>query len=170
LIAIVVALAGCGGGGSGNDIGLPAVEPPDTNGPTRVELVPTKIVYPVGERVVVEVAIENGRDVGSVPFHLMYNPDVLSFVSPAAEGPFMRSDGALTVFLAADSGGGGEIVVGLSRLGASEGASGSGTLATFEFDAIAGGDCEFAFSAHSVKDPQARDMPAGWSPATVRIQ
>ncbi|NIM61142.1 MAG: hypothetical protein GTO30_05630, partial [Acidobacteria bacterium] len=62
---------------------------------------------------------------------------VLQFISPAAEGPLMRSDGANTVFLATPTGGGGELVVGLSRMGAGQGVTGTGTLAVFQFQAIA---------------------------------
>ena len=43
-------------------------------------------------------------------------------VPPATEGPLLKEGGAVnTVFLASDTGGGGEIVVGLSRIGAPEG-------------------------------------------------
>jgi hypothetical protein len=135
-----------------------------------VRLVPSKPVYQVGERVVVQVVIDNAQGVGSTPFHLRYNPQVLQFVQPGTEGPFMRSDGASTVFLAADTGGGGKIVVGLARMGAPEGVDGSGTLVVFEFTAVAPGDCGFAFVSASVKDPQAQSLPAGFNTASVRVE
>jgi hypothetical protein len=146
----------------------PEDQPPTA--PALVRLVPSKPVYQVGERVVVQVVIDNAQDVGSTPFHLRYNPEVLQFIPPGSEGPFMRSDGANTVFLAADTGGGGEIVVGLSRMGAPEGVSGSGTLAVFEFTAIASGDCGFAFTGATIKDPQALNLPAGFNTASVRVE
>ena len=61
-------------------------------------------------------------------------------------------------------------VVGLSRIGAGEGVDGSGTLAVFEFTAIASGDCGFAFTGASVKDPQAVSLPFGFSDASVRVE
>jgi hypothetical protein len=125
-----------------------------------VRIEPDATIYRSGDRLTVAVTIANGRNVGSVPFHLVYDPQVVEFVSPATEGPYLGSDGGLTVFLAAESGAGGEIVVGLSRLGEPVGVDGSGTLALFEFDAVGEGDCGFGFSAASVKDPDAVDLTA----------
>jgi hypothetical protein len=133
-------------------------------------MVPSATSYRVGDTVVLQVVIENAAQVASTPFHLRYNSDVLQFLPPGIEGPFMGADGANTVFLAGDLGRGGEVVVGLSRMGGSEGASGSGTLATFQFQAINVGDCGFAFTAASVKDPQARNLPASFIPASVRVE
>jgi len=135
-----------------------------------VSLVPSKPTFQVGEAVVVDVAIEDAHDVGSVPFHLRYDPSVLQFVPPAIEGPFLASDGADTVFLVANEEDDGQLVVGLSRLGAPEGASGSGTLVSFEFQAMAAGDCGFAFTGASVKDPQAENLPAAFQTAALKIE
>ena len=81
----------------------------------------------------------------------------------------MRSDGANTVFLATPTGGGGELVVGLSRMGAGSGVTGTGSLATFRFQAIGAGDCGFNFTGAAVKDPQARNLPAAFHTAAVRV-
>jgi general secretion pathway protein D len=142
--------------------------PPVAAGPATVRLVPSAPSYRVGDRVTVEVRIENATNVGSVPFHLRFNRQVLEFVPPADQGPFLKSDGTNTVFLATDSGSG-EVVVGLSRLGGGEGMSGSGTLATFQFQAINPGDCGFGWSGASVKDPQARNVPASFLTAPVAV-
>jgi len=147
-----------------------AENPPQPAGPATVRLVPSAPSYRVGDRVIVEVRIDGGTNVGSVPFHLRYNRAVLEFVPPAVQGPFLSADGTNTVFLANDVGGGGEIVVGLSRLGGTEGVTGSGTLATFQFQAIAGGDCGFAWTGAAVKDPQARNLPASFLTAPVSVE
>jgi general secretion pathway protein D len=143
--------------------------PPAPAGPATVRLVPNAPSYRVGDRVIIEVRIENGTNVGSVPFHLKYNKQALEFVPPGVQGPFLGGDGGNTVFLAIDSPGGGEIVVGHSRLGGGEGMSGSGTLATFSFQAIAAGDSGLAWSAASVKDPQAKNLPASFLTAPIAV-
>ena len=109
LAALVTITAGC----DHDDI----VAPPDPQ-PTlaSVRLVPSKPTYSVGESVLTDLFIENATNVGSVPFHLLYDPSVLKYVD-GTEGTFLNGDGSNTVFLARDSGPGGEIVVGLSRLG-----------------------------------------------------
>jgi len=166
----------------GEDLGIPPdqaaneeepveeEEPDGPQGPVLVRLVPSKSVYQVGEPVIVQVVVDNAWNVGSTPFHLRYNREVLEFIPPAGEGPFMGADGANTVFLASDTGGGGEIVVGLSRMGAPTGAEGSGLLATFQFQAINPGDAGFAFTGASVKDPQARDLPAAFNTAPAQVR
>ncbi len=144
-------------------------EPPEPfEGPAAVRLVPSRTSYNVGETVAADVFMENGRNVGSVPFHLRYNPQVLQFVPPGVEGSFLNA-GASTVFLATDIGGGGEIVVGLSRLGGGSGASGSGSLVTFQFLAIGAGDAGFAFTGASVKDPQASNLPSSFDAIPVKV-
>jgi len=115
------------------------------------------------------VVAEGAVNVGSVPYHLRYNRQVLEFLSPATEGDLLRRDGSNTVFLANDTGGGGEIVVGHSRMGGTTGIEGSGVLATFQFQAVNAGDCGFAFTAASVKDPQARNRPASFLTAAVAV-
>lgn len=147
----------------------PAPQEPQPTGPATVRLVPSAPAYRVGDQVVVEVRIEGAHNVGSVPFHLRYNRQVLEFLPPASEGGFLNSDGASTVFLATAAAGGGEVVVGLSRLGVPEGVNGSGTLATFVFQAVNPGDCAFAFTAASVKDPQARNLPATFLTTAVQV-
>jgi hypothetical protein len=47
---------------------------------------------------------------------------------------------------------------------------GSGVLAMFQFQAIQAGECGFKFTGASVKDPQARDLPAAFNTAQPRIQ
>ncbi len=135
-----------------------------------VRLIPSSTSVAVGDTLQVQVIVENAANVGSIPFHLQYNKNVLQFLPPGLEGSFMNSDGANTVFLAGDLGGGGEVVVGLSRMGGGSGAGGSGTLATFEFLAINPGDGGFAFTGASVKDPQARNLPASFNTAAVQVQ
>lgn len=144
-----------------------AAEPPA--GPAIVRLVPSGTEFNVGDTVTIQVIIENAENVGSVPYHLRYDSNVLLFQN-RAEGPFLSADGTTTVFLAAPLGEGGEIVVGHSRMGGGEGASGAGTLAVFEFVAINPGNCGFAFTGASVKDPQARNLPASFNTAVAVVQ
>lgn len=139
------------------------------SGPATVRLVPSQTSYRVGDVVTVQVVAENASNVGSVPYHLRYNRAVLEFLAPATEGDLLGRDGTNTVFLANDTGGGGEIIVGHSRMGGTTGVEGSGVLATFQFQAINAGDCGFAFTAASVKDPQARNRPASFLSAAVAV-
>jgi hypothetical protein len=145
----------------------PEPEPPP--GPAMIRLVPSQPTYRVGDTVVIEVVAENAEKVGSVPFHLRYNTGVLEYAG-GQKGPFLESDGTEAVFLATDAGGGGEVVVGLSRLGGPAGVSGSGVLAMFQFTAVGPGDAGFAFTGASVKDPQARNLPSAFGVVPVKVE
>ncbi|MBD3866622.1 MAG: hypothetical protein IFK94_00710 [Acidobacteria bacterium] len=153
------------------DEGEPPLDdtPEQPTGPAVVRLVPSSGQVRVGDPVIIQVFIDNGNDVGSVPFHLRYDRQMMQFVPPAGEGGFLNGDGTNTVFLATEAAGGGEIVVGHSRMGGSQGAAGSGVLGTFQFQAINPGDCTFTFSGATVKNPQARNRPASFVPATVQV-
>ena len=140
-------------------------DPPLT--PAIVNLVPNATSVGVGSTLVLQVNVGNASNVGSIPFHLRYNPEVVRFVS-ATEGPLMRADGANTVFLARDSGS--AVIVGMSRIGAIEGASGTGTLGTFQFQAIGPGNAGFSFAGASVTDPTAQPLPAAFNVIPVQVQ
>jgi general secretion pathway protein D len=148
----------------------PATENPKPGTTTAVvRLVPSSTSYRVGDHVTVEVRIENATGASSVPFHLTYNKEVVRFLPPAIAGSFLGSDGSQPVFLANDIAGGGEVVVGYSRLGGGEGVSGSGSVATLNFQAVAAGDCRFNFTGASVKDSQAKNLPSSFLTAAVQI-
>jgi len=167
VLALLASLAAAGCDGSGG-AGL-GIFPADNGGPAVVELRPEAASYRTGEVVTLEVAIENGKDVGSVPFHLHFDPAVLQFLPPGTEGPFLSADGTTTVFLADESSAGGELVVGMSRFGAPVGARGSGSLARFDFLSLGPGAVDFRFSAASVRDPRAEILPATFQAATVEV-
>jgi general secretion pathway protein D len=139
-------------------------------GPALVRLIPSKATYSVGETVDLQVFVQNGSNIGSVPFHLRYNPQVLQYVPPAIKGPFLEMDGVEAMVLANEASGGGEVVVGASRLGGGQGVSGSGVLATFRFLAVGPGDAGFVFTGASVKDSQARNLPASFTVVAVRVE
>lgn len=143
--------------------------PEQPTGPALIRLVAGTTDVKVGETVIIQAFIENGNNVGSVPYHLRYDRQTMQFISPAAEGNFLNADGTNTVFLATPIAGGGEVVVGHSRMGGTQGATGSGVLATFQFQAMNPGECTFTFSGATVKNPQARNRPASFLPVTVRV-
>jgi hypothetical protein len=142
----------------------PVEEPPPGRADVSLYVEPSSAR--VGDSLVVAVNIANAQNVASVPFRLRYNPQVVEYVA-GHRGSFLQGAGQEPVFLA--TGEGGEVVVGLSRIGGGEGASGSGELARFEFRAIGAGDARFTFSGASVKDPQARNLLASFAPAQVHV-
>lgn len=155
--------AGEGDGADGEGFG--GGDPP--RGPVRVSFVPGSVDAAVGTIFPLAVNIENAWNVAHTPFYITYDPQLVEYAG-AAEGTFMNADGTSTTFQATAANG--RVLVGLSRFGRGAGAEGAGTLATFQFRALAPGTGVLAFTNNSVKDPSMRNLPSIWSPAQLRVQ
>ncbi len=140
-------------------------DPP--RGPVRVSFVPGSVDTVAGGVFPLAVNIENAWNVAHAPFYITYDPQLVEYAG-AAEGTFMNSDGTSTTFQATATNG--RVLVGLSRFGRGAGAEGAGTLATFQFKALAPGSGVLAFTNNSVKDPSMRNLPSIWTPAQVKVQ
>jgi len=115
-----------------------------------------------------EITISDGVNIGSVPFYLDYDPNIIDIVS-VEEGPFMGSDGATTAFMSSIHKQRGRIIIGLSRVGAVGGISGSGTLIKILFRGIKQGNSPLAFSHEQVLDPSAETIPARFNSGLVIV-
>jgi general secretion pathway protein D len=149
------------GGGGGT---APAAAPPAPPLPASVSFSPASVLAKVGDTVEIQVRISQASRVGSVPFHISYDPKVLQFIPPGREGDFLKSDGASTVYNAQASTLN-EVFVAMARLGVPNGVGGTGTLASFQFKAVAAGSTSLSFTQASVLDPSGQPLPAAFAPA-----
>ena len=129
-------------------------------------MVPFSTEVTVGSRLSLAIEILDATDVGSVPFHVVFNPAVLRFEN-GREGHFLSRGGRQTAFFAAPMSNGSEAVVGLSRLGRGEGIGGGGDLCTLYFSVVGPGDTGLGFIRAHVRDSQNRIVKAIFEPATV---
>jgi general secretion pathway protein D len=150
-----------------------AASRPDATRAARVWISSSAVSARTGTEIRVAVEIERARGVGSVPFALRYDPDVLEFLpSRSQEGSFLRGDGASTSFLAVAGrtrDGVPGVIVGLSRLGGGAGARGKGTLCVLVFRARAPGVSPMIFGPASVLDPSARPLPSSFRGAGITV-
>lgn len=123
----------------------------------------------IGDEVLALVRIRGARDVASVPFHLVFDPEILAWEA-ASEGPFLSRDGQPTAFMTASASAGGRLVVGASRLGQALGASGSGEICTIRFRALASGTTALLLDRAKVIDSFGQVIPAGFAPTSVVIR
>jgi len=156
---------GSGGGGGANPTGMP---PPTPAIPANVTFNPTNVLATVEDTITIQVFISQATRVGSVPFHIAYDPKVVQFVS-GTEGGFLKQDGATTIFNAQASSLN-EVFVALARVGVPTGAGNDGLLCTFQFKAIAPGATALSFTEAAVLDPQGQPLPAQFStPVQVQV-
>ncbi|MBI1952045.1 MAG: hypothetical protein HYS34_11870, partial [Acidobacteria bacterium] len=107
--------------------------------------------------------------VGSVPFHLVFDPQALEFINYSRSSPFLSQDGASTFVLATLGSGGNEVIVGLSREGSRPGVSGQGALIDLTFHPKKAGATTLSFSDISVLDPSAQRLSFNRQGMTVNV-
>jgi cohesin domain-containing protein len=132
-------------------------------------MVPDSSQVTVGSGLSLRIQISGAADVGSVPFHLLFDPAVLRFEG-GEEGGFLQGDGHQTAFFAAPTSAGNEVVVGLSRLGRTEGVQGAGDLCTLHFTVVGAGDAQLSFFRAKVRNSRNDPAPATFEPASVQAR
>jgi len=152
----------------------PAPSPSETHkppaGPATVSLNPSYLTARLRQPFTVSVSISGASGVGSVPFHLGFDPEALEFVSFSGTSPFLSQDGAPAFVLATLGSGGREVIVGLSRQGSRPGMSGQGTLIDLTFRPKKPGTTSLSFSDLAVLDPAASPLPSQKMGMTVVVQ
>lgn len=148
------------------------LEPPPESLPadlTEVTIQPSTVTTATGQAFSVQIVIDNGKDVGHAPFYLIFDPNYLE-VLDVSQGGYLAQDGRQVSFLHSENNATGEIRIGLSRLGATEGVNGSGVLAVFTFKAKERGKSYLTFTNCSVKNPRAENLPVEFLPAEVNVE
>lgn len=153
VVAVVFSSFGCGGGGGGG--GGPTEPPPPSS---RVSFTPagsagSNSIYLAqgantsANRFVLDVKASQVDDLYGVSFELEYPNAQLRWIPGGTkEGSFLSANGSTDLIVEADSPG--VILVGLSLLGDVEGADGSGTLLSLEFEPISSGSGPMQMKKH----------------------
>jgi hypothetical protein len=168
ILAIAFCLVAAGCGGDGCSI-CSTLIPLHHDGPPFVRLVTQETDYAVGETITVEVVIDEAENVDSVIFNLQFDENVIEYVPPAVEGPFMGSDGADTGFQVNELSIGGELSARAWRLQADVGMDGGGLLMSFDFLALSPGACDFRIRSARVETPSDRELPANFASVSVSV-
>ena len=156
-------LGACGGGGGGG--GTPPTQPPiPPLPPTGATFTPDSAAGPnsislaagsggSATRFVLDVQATDVTDVYAVSFELRFPDNLLNFrKSGTNEGGFL-DEGKADTELIVEKSSTGTLVIGYSRLGLDNGASGSGLLFSLEFTLDANGSGSFDLRRTDVLDP-----------------
>jgi general secretion pathway protein D len=159
------------GGGGPSRAQEAELGPGETPPPATVGLNPAFLNVRACTEFTASVTISGATSVGSVPFHLAFDPAYLTFTNFTNTSPFLGRDGAPVFVLATLGSGGREVVVGLSRQGNRPGVGGQGQLIQISFKAGKNpGTTALRFTDLSVLDPGARPLPVQQQGMTVSIQ
>jgi hypothetical protein len=167
LAAMIIQGCGRGGGGGGQ---APTSQPTMA----KVSVSPPTGTVNKGDTITRTVEVQNVGNTFYVAFDLSYDPKVVAYVD-AEEGSLLsRNEPDSTNFQAAlENGTQGKVVFGLTRLGGGN-VSGSGTLLTMHFKAVALGTTSLSFSSpkgfKNNADPDQDVSIDSWEDGTITVQ
>jgi len=140
-----------------------------TDTPTSVTLLPDRPAVSRGGTVRIKVAVAGSDPVSSLPFHLLFDPDVLEFVG-VEEGPALQGASPQPILLASvNPNRPGDLAVGLALLEAAGSLTGSGSVMTLEFRALGSGQTTMAFDRASLHGPTGESLPAAFVSSEILV-
>jgi general secretion pathway protein D len=150
-----------------NQTPAPAAAPTTGGPPVSFTVVPPDSTQAVGSTFQVAVMLGNGRDVFSVPLQLQFNPALLQLVNVDA-GSFLGKDGqAVSLVHREDKG---LVAISSIRPPNTAGVSGTGSLCTLTFKAIAAGDSSLSLVKVGALNSAQANLPAVGSQAVVHVK
>jgi len=114
--------------------------------------------------------VENANDLFTAPFKINFDPKILH-LNDVIAGSLLTSDGKqilpLSKNILNDTG---EASVALTRVPGAGGVSGSGTLVTFVFQAVAKGTSTVSFADFALRDANMQQIPSAMPQLTVTVR
>jgi general secretion pathway protein D len=144
---------------------------PGTSGPSPVSL---KLDVPspqaaVGSTVAVNVVLNGGRNIYSVPMQLSYDPKILE-LTDVENGNFLGQDGQSVALVHREDSLSGTLQLTATRPPNAGGVSGSGTVYTLFFKAKAPGNTALSVTRSQIKDALMNSVQASGNQASVTVQ
>ena len=124
----------------------------------------------MGSAITVALVVDNATDLFTTPFRISFDPKILR-LNDVTPGTLLTSDGKQILppskNILNDTG---EASITLTRVPGSGGVSGSGTLATFVFQAVAKGTATVSFADITFRDSKLQQIPAAAAPVTITVR
>jgi len=122
-----------------------------------------------GTKFTVAVSIENAQDASAASFAISFNPKALKLVT-VQDGGFLSQGGKASSLSPGIDNDNGAATVSLTRPAGSPGVSGSGVLASLQFEAVGPGTASITFSQASVADASQTSLPTSSSGMQVTVK
>ncbi len=169
-INLIIIIHGCGsGGGNTNMISTPSqviAFSGNTPGNQAVYMSQNSSLSS-GNTLAIDIKANNVSNAYGFAFDLDFDPTKMTYDSYAA-GNYLEGGGNIPTYLVTAQAG--KLIVGLSRLGTVGGVSGSGTIITLKFKAVAAGNASVNSSNNTVRDSGNQSIPGvTWNGGTATI-
>jgi len=136
----------------------------------RVSFAPAKAEGQLGSAITVTLVVDGATDLFTTPFRINFDPKVVR-LNDVTPGNLLTSDGKQILppskNIMNDTG---DASITLTRVPGSGGVSGSGTLATFVFQAINRGTTTISFADIALRDSKLQQIPAAAAPLTITVR
>ena len=155
----------------GNALGMTANAPPAIGAGLGavLSLDPPMLNQAMGATFAVNVILNGGQNVFTVPVQINYDPKVLRFVNVSNAGALSK-DGAAVALVHRDDAEKGTIHISLMRPPGSNGINPQGALFTMMFVAKAAGQATVSVGSTVLRDPNMGSIPASGSQAIVNVR
>jgi len=142
---------------------------PAPAGKMRVYFEPSQATANSSERITVSLLIEGGADVAAAPMQIQFDPKFLR-LNDVSLGDFFSKDGRQPVFTKNIQNDTGAAIIQLNHPPGSRGVSGSGTLVSLNFQAVARGATAVIIPHLTVRDSQGTIVSNSTPQLTVTVK
>jgi general secretion pathway protein D len=142
---------------------------PAAGGPPKIRFVEETLDKNVGDSFSVSVSVDNAKDVVSAPFIFQYDPKLLGLDNVVA-GKFWSADGEEPLLIKNVQNESGMATVRVRRKPGSTAVSGSGTMLTLTFKALAGGTATLTAANVTLNNAQDQMLGSGSPTMTIKIK
>jgi len=138
-------------------------------GKASVKFVPAQTTAQVNGTVTVSLMVDNAADLASTPMLIRFDPKILQ-LGDVVRGNLLASDGQQVAFSKNVLNDTGEATVNVSRFPTTGGVSGSGTIVTLVFRAIAPGDTVVTVPSLVLRNSQSQPILTATPALTVSVK
>jgi general secretion pathway protein D len=138
-------------------------------GNATVRFLPPQVESTPQGMMTIALIIENASDVASAPLQVTFDSRVVK-LNDVGRGDFFSGDGQIPVFTKNIQNDAGAAAVNLNRLPGTPGASGSGVLANFTFQAVAKGRTTVSVPNLTVRNSQGQVVFSGSPQMTINVK
>ena len=147
----------------------PPAAPVPPAGPVKIHFSEAQLEKNAGETFTVTIQVEDAKDVSSAPIALQYDPKILS-LNDVAFGKFWAADGQEPIMVRNVQNDAGTAAVNINRKPGSAAVSGSGTLLTLTFKALAPGSATISAANVTLSNSQNQRVGMASPKLTVTVK
>jgi general secretion pathway protein D len=146
-----------------------APEMPKPTGNATIRFLPPQVEANPQGTMTIALIIENASDVASAPLQVAFDSKVVK-LNDVGRGDFFSGDGQIPVFTKNIQNDAGAAAINLNRLPGTPGASGSGVLANFVFQAVAKGATTVTVPNLTVRNSQGQVLFSGSPQMVINVK